>query len=133
MNNPFIRISLASVAALLLVWTGAALLLKSKTASAQKEYQEKSLLAGRYESLKKVWSKKSQKYAQKKLKTLLRLYSIRPEIRKKRHEKIYTFQVDRRNADAVLGKLLNSGLALSSFRVEKIDAGHLRVRVGVPL
>ncbi|WP_300363330.1 hypothetical protein [Hydrogenimonas sp.] len=131
MNSPFAKVSLASIAALLVVWIAGALFIDHKTAAAEKAYREKHILIGRYESLKDLWSEKSQRHALKKFKTLLRLYGITPDIRKRRNRKIYTFRLEKKNADSVLTKLLNSNLAISTFKVRKIDRQHIEVSVGV--
>jgi hypothetical protein len=131
--NNFTKIALISIAALLVVWAGSAVLIEHKRAAAEASYRQKRVLTGKYESLKDQWSEKSQRHALKKFKTLLRLYGITPDIRKRRNQKLYTFKLDRENADSVLSKLLNSNLAMSSFKVRKVDDQHIEVTVGVSI
>lgn len=133
MNSLFAKISLVSVASILTVWIAGAFFIERKISAAEKAYQEKRVLIGRYESLKELWSEKSQRHALKKFKTLLRLYGVTADIRKRRNQKLYTFRLEKKNADSVLTKLLNSNLAISTFKVRKIDSGHIEVTVGVSL
>ena len=122
-----------SVVSLLVVWLAAAGFIEYKTNQIEKEYQEKRALTGQYESLKRTWSEKSQKRALKKFETMLRLYRVTPTIQKRHGQKIFTFTLEKKNADTVLNKLLNSNLAISLFRVRRIDDQHLEVKVGVSI
>ncbi|WP_456450438.1 hypothetical protein [Hydrogenimonas sp.] len=132
MNN-LTRLAALSIVALLLVWAGAAWFIERKTTSLQHQLQERRSLMGRYETLKNRWSQKAQRKALKKFETMLRLYGIKPTVKKLRDKKLYTFTLQKKNADKVLGKLLESPLALASFEVEKLSDTQLQVRVGVAL
>jgi hypothetical protein len=127
------KIVAASLAALLLVWAGAAWFIHERTAAAERELHERRALLEKYESLRDRWSEKAQRKALKKFETMLRLYGIRPEMKKRRERKVYTFVLTRKNADMVLGKTLESPLAIRKLEVERIDDGHLKVRLEVAL
>ena len=119
--------------ALALVWGGAAWMIQSQTQKLQREFQARTRLIGRYESLKGQWSQKSQRDLQKRLETLLRLYRVEPAISRRRGRKIYRFMLSAKSADTVLNKILNMPLLLLRFEVKKADASHLKVRLEVPL
>ena len=131
--NSFLKTALISIAALIVTWIGVGLYIDHKRSLAEKELRQKELLHGRYETLKQAWSEKSRKRAVKKLNTLLRLYRVQPKTKKQRNQKIYTFTLEKRNADSVLNKLLNSHLVIKRFAVKKIDDQHIEVTVGVLL
>ncbi len=118
---------------LALLWGGAAWMIQSRTQKLQKELQTRTRLIGRYESLQRRWSQKSQRDLQKRLETLLRLYRVEPNISRLRGRKIYRFKLGAKSADTVLNKILNMPLLLLRFEVEKADASHLKVRLEVPL
>jgi hypothetical protein len=116
---------------LLLLWITAALYIDRKRDSLEKEYQERSRLVGRYHALKEVWSEKAQKKAAKRFETMLRLYGIRPEVTRKTDRKIYDFELDAKQVDTVLNKLLNSTLAIETFEARRKDDHTLHVKTGV--
>ena len=119
--------------ALALVWGGTAWIINTQTHKLRKELQTRIRLISHYESLKGQWSQKSQHNLQKRLKTLLRLYRVKPDISRRGGRKIYNFMLSEKSADTVLNKILNMPLLLLRFEVEKADATHLKVRLEVPL
>lgn len=127
------RVIAISLAALLLTWGVAALVIENRTDALQKEYRQRSQLLQRYKSLKTRWSQKSQRTLQKRLETMLRIYNVRPDITKRKGRKIYTFTLPRKRTDTVLGKILNMPLVLLRFVVEKSDPSHVKVTLEVPL
>lgn len=133
MNNPLVRIASLSLAALLLVWAGAAWFIEHKTLKAERELRERRTLVGRYETLQNRYSEKAQKAARKKFETMLRLYGVTPQIRKVRSTRLYIFTLDKKSADKVLNRILKSDLALSRFGVKRIDDTRLQVQVGVAI
>ncbi len=133
MNNSLTKIAAVAIAALLLVWAGAAWYIGNETAKAQKELEQRRALIGRYDTLKNRWSAKARRAAQRKLETMLRLYGITPKIKKLRTKKLYTFTLGKRNADKILGRILDSDLALEELDVKRIDERHLQVRLGVAI
>ncbi len=123
----------AAAFVILLIWIGTAFYLEKKSTEKEREYFRKQQLLRHYETLKGKWSEKSQRRAMKKFVTMLRLYNIKPIIKKKGGRKKFIFVLGKREADIVLGKLLNSDLAIESFDIRKKDDRHLEVSVGVRL
>lgn len=119
--------------ALALVWGGTAWIINTQTHKLRRELQTRIRLISHYENLKGQWSPKSQHNLQKRLKTLLRLYRVKPDISRRGGRKIYNFMLSEKSADTVLNKILNMPLLLLRFEVEKADATHLKVRLEVPL
>jgi len=122
-----------SLIALSLLWSALAYYMTSQKEQLEKSYQSRSELLARYQSLQSKWSTKAQKEAIKRFETLLRLNHIQPQITKQRSQKLYQFTLDRRRADTILNKILNSNLALDKFTIEHKDDQHLSVTIGVTL
>ena len=122
---------LAASVSLLLIWLAAALYMEHKRDRLEAEYKERSELLGRYRALRSVWSEKERKEAAKRFETMLRLYGIRPEVTRKTDRKIYDFELDAKQVDTVLNKLLNSTLAIETFEARRKDDHTLHVKTGV--
>ncbi|WP_456323385.1 hypothetical protein [Hydrogenimonas sp.] len=127
------RIYIIAFFSLSLLWITAALYMDHNKSALEKEYRKRSVLIGRYHSLEKMYSKKAQKEALKRFGTMLRLYGVKPKVTKNGNKKIYDFNLDVKHADTVLNKLLNSGLVIEMFEVQRVDGHSLHVKVGVVL
>ncbi|WP_457592269.1 hypothetical protein [Hydrogenimonas sp.] len=126
-----LKLLAAISAAVLLVWGGGALYLQKEIAKTRKEYLQKQEVFARYDALKALWSERARKKALKQMETMLRMYGIKPEIKKSRGKKSYLFSVKAAQADKVLSKLLNSNIPIERFAAKKISEDTLEVRVEV--
>ncbi|WP_457595721.1 hypothetical protein [Hydrogenimonas sp.] len=130
-GEAFRRVAGISAAALLAVWALGAWLLDAKSSKLEAEYLQKRELLSRYDTLKSRWSQKAQKEARRRLETMLRLYGVKATIKKRRGKIHYDFTLGRRDADKILGRILESTLAISALKVAKKGDTALAVHLEV--
>jgi len=118
---------------LLLLWGSAALYMEKRVERVQQEYLERAELTGRYEALRRLWSQEAKREARRQMEKMLAIYGITPNATKRGSLKSYTFSVDAKRADTILGKLLGSNLTITSFTARRSGEGRLEVRLEIEL